>query len=108
LGRSLRLDPEGWLVRSEIDTYSNESPAAEVDHRVTSHHVATKEGYGTCGKLLRTFQQIPQPRRRRLDEIRNLTIQISGAAGTRPGKRYLLDTGLLMGGTDQNLYDSRR
>ena len=58
IGRSLRLDPDGWLVRSEIDTYSNESPAAEGDRRVTSHLVATRQGYGICGKLLRTFQQL--------------------------------------------------
>ena len=66
VGRSLRLDPDGWLVRSEIDTSSNEGPAAEDDQRVASHHVVSKQGYGICGKLLRNFQQLQQPRRRRL------------------------------------------
>ena len=92
--RSHRLDLDGWLVRSTTDTKKHEGPAAEGDHWVTSHHVATRQGYGICGKLLRTFQQIPQPRR--LDEVRNSMIQRSGAAGTRPGKLYPLDTGLLM------------
>ena len=35
-----------------------------------------------------------------LDEINNSVIQGSGARSTRLGKLYLLDTGLLMGGTD--------
>ena len=63
------------------------------------HRVAMRHGYGICGKLLRTFQQIPQPRRRRRDEIENSMIRTSGAGATRLGKLYLLDTGLLMGGT---------
>ena len=71
---------------------------------MTSHHAATGQGYGICGKLSRlrraTFQQLPQPRRRRLDEIRKLVMQRSGARGTRLGKFYLLDRCLLMGGTD--------
>jgi len=64
---------------------------------MTSHHDVTGRGYGICGKLLRTFQQIPQPRR--LDEIKKSVTKRSGAGGTRSGKLYLLDTGLLMGGT---------
>ncbi len=71
---------------------------------MTSHHAATGQGYGICGKLSRlrraTFQQIPQPRRRRLDEINNSVIKRSGARGTRLGKIYLLDRCLLMGGTE--------
>jgi hypothetical protein len=57
------------------------------------------QGCGFCGKLLRTFQQLPQPRQRRSDEIENSMTPRSGARGTRLGKLYLLDTGLLMGGT---------
>ncbi len=66
---------------------------------MTSHRDVTGRGYGICGELLRTSPQLPQPRRRRLDEIKNTVIQTSGARGTRLGKLYLLDTGLLMGGT---------
>ena len=70
---------------------------------MTSHSDVTGRGYGICGKLSRlrraTFQQIQQPRRRRLDEIKKSVIQTSGARDTRSGKLYLLDTGLLMGGT---------
>ena len=65
---------------------------------MTSHPDVTGRGCGICGKLLLTFQQIPQPRRR-LDEIKKSVLQTSGARGTRSGKLYLLDTGLLMGGT---------
>ena len=77
----------------------SERPAAWGEHRVTSHHAATGQADGICGKLLRTFQQLPQPRRR-LDEINNSAIQRSGARGTRLGKLYLLDRCLPMGGTD--------
>jgi len=69
---------------------------------MTSYPDVTGRGCGICGKLSRlrraTFQQIPQPRRR-LDEIKKSVLQTSGARGTRSGKLYLLDTGLLMGGT---------
>ena len=69
---------------------------------MTSHPDVIRRGCGICGKLSRrrraTFQQIPQPRRR-LDEIKKSVLQTSGARGTRSGKLYLLDTGLLMGGT---------
>ena len=64
-----------------------------------SHRVAMRHGSGICGKLLRNLQQIPQPRRRRRDEIKNSMIRTSGAGATRLGKLYLLDTELLMGGT---------
>jgi len=70
---------------------------------VTSHHAFMGQGCGFCGKLSRlrraTVQQTPQPRRR-LGEINNSEIHRSGARGTRLGKLYLLDTGLLMGGTE--------
>ncbi len=73
------------------------------DRGMTSHSDVTGRGYGIYGKLPRlrraTFQQIPQPRRRRSDEIENSMTPRSGARGTRLGKLYLLDTGLLMGGT---------
>ncbi|KKL68664.1 hypothetical protein LCGC14_2122750, partial [marine sediment metagenome] len=69
---------------------------------MTSHHAFIGHDYGICGKLSRlrraTFQQTPQPRQRRLNEINNSVIQGSGARSTRLGKLYLLDTGLLMGG----------
>jgi hypothetical protein len=66
---------------------------------VISHQGAMRHGYGICGKLLRTFQQIPQPRRRRRDETKNSVIQTAGAGATGLEKLYLLDTGLLMGGS---------
>jgi len=69
---------------------------------MTSHPDVTGRGCGIRGKLSRlrraTFQQIPQPRRRP-DEIKKSVTKRSGARGTRLGKLYLLDTGLLMGGT---------
>jgi len=71
---------------------------------MTSHPDVTGRGCGICGKLLRTFQQIPQPRRR-LDEIKKSVLQTSGARGTRSGKLYLLDTGLLMGGTHASAWN---
>ena len=66
---------------------------------MTSHHDVTGRGYGICGELLRTSPQLPQPRRRRSDEIEKSMTLGSGAPRTRLGKRYLLDTCLLMGGT---------
>ena len=66
---------------------------------MTSHHDVTGRGYGICGELLRTSPQLPQPRRRRSDEIEKSITLGSGAPRTRLGKRYLLDTCLLMGGT---------
>jgi len=66
---------------------------------VTTHHAAMGQGCGTCEKLLRTFQQLPQPRRR-LDEINNASPDQAGPSDPAPGKRCLLDTRLLMGGTN--------
>ena len=95
-----RLDPDGWLVQSMTDTNPIESPAALGDQKVPSHHAVTGQGCGICGKLLRTFQQLPQPRRR-IDEINSSFPDQAGPSGPAPGKRCLLDTRLLMGGTSR-------
>ena len=75
---------------------------------MTSHHDVTGRGYGICGELLRTSPQLPQPRRRRSDEIEKSMTLGSGAPRTRLGKRYLLDTCLLMGGTHAGRVNSTR
>jgi hypothetical protein len=69
---------------------------------MTSRPAISGNGYGICGKLSRlrrsTFQQIPQPRRRR-DEIYNAFPDRAESKIPFPGEHYLLDTSLLMGGT---------
>ncbi len=39
-----RLDPDGWLVRSETDTLFNESPAAEKGRQVKSKTIKPRSG----------------------------------------------------------------
>lgn len=47
-----RLDPDGWLVRSEIDTKSNESPAAQNDRKVNNQLSRQTSGSDSApGKL---------------------------------------------------------
>ena len=58
----------------------------------------TGKGYGICGEPFRISPQLPQPRRRR-DEANNLFPDCAGTPDPAPGKHYLLDTRLLMGGT---------
>ena len=71
---------------------------------MTSCLAVSGNGYGICGKLPRlrrsTFQQIPQPRRRR-DEIKNSYPDRAESKIPFPAEHYLLDTSLLMGGTYQ-------
>jgi hypothetical protein len=62
------------------------------------HSAFSGNGYGICGEPLRISPQLPQPRRRR-DEVNNLFPDCAGTPGPSPGKHYLLDTRLLMGGT---------
>jgi hypothetical protein len=64
------------------------------------HSAFSGNGYGICGEPLRISPQLPQPRRRR-DEVNNLFPDCAGTPDPSPGKHYLLDTRLLMGGTHQ-------
>ena len=93
-----RLDPDGWLGQPTTDSNSIESPASREDQKVKSHRADITTGYGICGKLLRTFQQIPQPRRRR-DGITNGSLRFDGPSHPVLAKPCPLDTRLLMGGT---------
>jgi hypothetical protein len=93
-----RLDPDGWLGQPTADSNSIESPASREDQRVNSHRADIATGYGLCGKLLRTFQQIPQPRRRR-DAITSRFPRFGGPSHPVLGKLCPLDKELLMGGT---------
>ncbi len=93
-----RLDPDGWLGQPTTDSNSIESPASREDQRANSHRADFATGHGICGKLLRTFQQIPQPRRRR-DGITSSHIPFGGPSHPVLGKPYSLDRELLMGGT---------
>jgi len=45
-----RLDPDGWLVRSQTDTFSNESPAAEKGRQVKFKII--ESGFGGSGPHL--------------------------------------------------------
>ena len=63
-----------------------------------THSAFSGIGYGICGELALTSPQLPQPRRRR-NEINSLFPDHVGSPGPAPGKRYLLDNYLLMGGT---------
>ncbi len=92
-----RLDPDGWLVRSQTDTSINESPASQSGSSDDFHFALTGNGYGICGELLRTSPQLPQPRRR--NEIKKLSPVYAEPPGPARGKRCPLDTRLLMGGT---------
>ena len=98
-----RLDPDGWLGQPTTDSNPIESPASREDQRVNSYRVLIAIGHGICGKLLRTFQQIPQPRRRR-DGMTSGLFRIGGPSHPVLAKPCLLDTRLLMGGT----FTSRR
>ena len=93
-----RLDPDGWLGQPTTDSISTESPASRVVQTVNPHHARTATGNGICGKLLRTFQQIPQPRRRR-DGITSGSLRFDGPSHPVLAKPCRLDTELLMGGT---------
>ena len=97
-GELHRLDPDGWLGQPTADSNSIESPASRKDQKVNSHRADTATGYGLCGKLLRTFQQIPQPRRRR-DGITSSSLRFDGPSHPVQGKPCPLDKELLMGGT---------
>ena len=66
-----------------------------------SRHAVSKNGYGICGELLRTSPQLPQPRRR-LNGINNVYPDHSESKTPFPAEHYLLDTRLLMGGTNAN------
>ena len=101
-----RLDPDGWLGQPTTDSNSIESPASREDQKVSPHQVGTATGCGFCGKLLRIFQQIPQPRRRR-DGIENSPFHFSGPSHPALAKPCQLDKNLLMGGTDESPEDPR-
>jgi len=90
----------GWCSRRLIPTRLKVRPQ-RVDRGEMPHPAVTGQGYGICGKLSRlrrtTFQQLPQPRRRRRDVIDNSVPDQAGPPGPFSGKRCLLDTRLLMG-----------
>ena len=88
----------GWCGRRPTPTRLKVRPH-RVDREDMSDPAVTGNGYGICGKLLRTFQQLPQPRRRR-DGIKNSIRDHAGPPGPFSGKLCLLDTRLLMGGAD--------
>ena len=77
------------------------------DRGMTSCPAVSGNGYGICGKLLRIFQQIPQPRRRR-DEVNNAYLDRAGSQLPFPAEHYPLDTSLLMGGSSRKASPERR
>ena len=71
-----------------------------------THSAFSGIGYGTRGELLRTSPRLPQPRRRP-NEINRLFPDHVGLPGPAQGKRYLLDTRLLMGGSSYSVAPRR-
>ena len=74
---------------------------------MTSRPAISGNGYGICGKMLRIFQQFPQPRRRR-DEIYNAYPDRAESKIPFPAEHYLLDTSLLMGGSPREPHKENR